>query len=440
MKPLWIGLLLLGLPTAAGTRVLPEGVEEVLLAPRGDAGYRDEEAVVDDLAALGDEAIPMLFLCITGEVFESLPAEIVGNGKAFAVPPDRVIPVCQAALARYPARSVLGHMTLRVRQGKDEAVWAATARLLGDLGSAHGVDLWLELADGLLQPETSDAVLGRPMQGALRSMLERDAATVAQLERRLADMDYLRLNLVVQSLVRARRGDAAPLLIGLTRTDQDHLAQWLEALGSVAGDRPWEVPGGVETVRDTLSRHLQRGSAEVRRTAVLATAGVLDAGLASTLVPLVDGGDPEVAAAARWSLARAAGADHGADPQAWSQWVAAEARWMEFELEEVLARVASDDPVDRIQALRELPAHRLARLRIGAALGELLPGLPPEAFRMAVEVLRGLDARTATPALVGALSSADPRGRAAITAALRDFTSLELPPEREPWDQALRRR
>jgi len=432
------GLLLLPLLAAEGglERDPKSEVARILLTTASQAR---EEEVVQALTRLGDGAVPALIICATGEAFEVIPEEALGDGRALAVRPDRFGQAAEAALAGMRPAAVVSGLTKHLSTDRSLASRAAAARVLSQLGATEGLDLALLILKGTTHEELAAPYVRQPLRDALSAPLRKRREALGELEPALADLDSPRLAVVVEALAAGERGDADQLLIGLLGTDPELTTTLLEALGQVVGKRPFETRGDLE---GTVVRLLQDESPARRAAAARAAGEAGLSGIAWALVERLADDSVEVRSASRGALRRIAGIDHGFDAGAWSFLIERERRFVEAGgLETLLAEVASDDLATASSALREVSAHPLLRADFGARIGGALCSLPPETARGTAQVLSNLGARTAIPGLVELVSCAKDEGtRQAAHAALAALSQVEPVPEPADWRSWLTRR
>jgi HEAT repeat protein len=412
-------------------------VVKLMLQPAGKMG---EQEIVRALGKLGQDAVPILLSCASGDASEFLTPALIGDGRGFAVRPDRIALVAEEALGTMPCTPVLAALSARLQADDSLESRATAARILGHLGATEGLDLAFVLLRGASNAELRAPYVREPMRSAFAAPLRAQAGALARLETRLRDLDTARLLVVLEALEASGRGDAARLLAELARSTPAVAPEALGALGSVAAERPFEAAAVVD-LDGVLAPALVDKRADVRAAAAQAAGRAQVADVAWALIDRLDDAAPEVRAAARTALRRMAGVDHGYDMGAWSLLAEAERRWREGEgMELALAEVAGEDLSQAARALRGLAAHGLSRGAIGAALGALLPQLPTATARTAAATLTNLDTRAAVPGLVALCDKArDAETLAAAHAALAKLTGRDLPADPDAWQAWLER-
>jgi HEAT repeat protein len=410
-------------------------VARVLLKPG-----RGEPEVARALAGLGPDAVPILLLCATGEVYGALPDGALGESQVLAVDPDRIPAVAVEALGAMERGVVLDALALYLEGNDTLAARTGAARVLAELATADGLDLAFALLRDASDAELRAPYVRGPLRDALAAPLAAQDHALARIDRGLGELDHARLLVVVEALEAAERGDAAGLLAVLLRSDAALAPELLGALGGIAERRPFEVAQELD-LQTLLAPFLASERAEVRAAAARA-AGRAQAGeVAWALAERLGDDSPEVRAAARSALRSMAGVDHGYDVDAWSLAIEVERRWRDGGgLEQALTEVAGEDLSQAATALRHLAGHGLSRRAIGAEVGELLPQLPDVTARTAAATLASMGTRSAVPGLVELLGrTADAQVRSATHAALTHLTDAELPAEAAAWRSWLER-
>lgn len=384
----------------------------LLLAPAAAAGSRFEEA--------------------GGRPANDLGAVVRAATGAPGDPRERA----REELGAWPARDVVAALERRLDEepGPSLELRLAAVEVLGELGSAHGLALLLEQAEGAGPLALRSPAVRRRVVASLAQLLARDPLACAELPAPSDDggsgADRALEGVVVEALGASGRPEAVPLLLARLGGPRERDERAVEAAVGIAGELPWCVDA---TTRGALRDLLLHERWAVRRAAAVHLGRAHDAAAFDDLVDALGDAEPAVRAAAREGLAALTGTRTPADAEAWWRWHEMQAAWWSASGPRIGEQLASERPGDVVDAVRELGAHALFRDAGVAPLERALAAADPDVALGAARALGLLGSRLAVPALVDALERPDPALREAAGRSLVALTGRRLPAEAAAW-------
>lgn len=408
-----------------------ERLEELrgVLMRRAASEQRTPAELAVRLAALGPEAIPVLYEQVTGTGLEAL---IGGEWQpsAWHCRPEEIPGLCAAALERAPAAAVREHIA-RVLDGEPTfQERLVVLRILGAQGSAAGLALVLRDAAALGELELGRPSVRTTLRAALRAILTGDPAAWVLLEKRIDELEPATCEVLVEAIGEsglARGMDVLARLLTRGRVATGHVA---EAMAELEHARPWDLSG--RTLAHCSDWLTSRDPRECARAARLA--GRLHALEAvPALIELASHADGVVRRCATGALREIAGLPLELDPAGWAAWFEREHDWKDRRWEPLLGTLVAADPGAANEAMRELARHPLYRHESARVLAESLGRLARGVALAACAELERLGSRWALPGLVTGLQLRQPHVRAAAWRALCTLTGEKHELASEPW-------
>jgi HEAT repeat protein len=311
----------------------------------------------------------------------------------------------------------------------------AAVRTLAGVADDRALPLILDLAASIDAPLLASTSIRASVVGAIASHLaRRGELTSFSLVLREAEPEVLPL--IASAVARSGYEGYMPFLARLLGSSPEADEAVLEAIVAGATARP-DVDGPGDVTLAAVRGYLESPVAGLRRTAAQAVACLHDSGAIPTLAGLLADGDARVVTSASAALRSLAGADHGADPERWREWYAAELLWWRDEAQAVTGRLTGDDPADAHKALGELLRHRLWRHELADAIGPLVRRSDHPIGGDACTALGQLGSRRAIPYLLDGVLADDPDRRAKAIDALRVLTGLDHGDDHLAWLDAL---
>jgi HEAT repeat protein len=403
-------------------------VRAVLRRSEGATAARDD-VLVRRLVALGSDAAPTLFSLATGAGIEAL----MGDGdddEAWMCPPDHVSGLALAALADLPAVPVREFLRSQCRAQPSPEVRLVALEVLGRQASAEGLDLCFELLEASGDELENRSLLAAGSE-ALLSMVRKDSAAAAALERLVGGASVTTQRLVCEALAQCNRPAAVRILAKLFGRDPELDLAVLEALTRIGERFPWRVGDDVAT---RLRPALGRGTPALRAGVARALGRIGDVSSIGALVGQLSDADPSIQRAAQWALHEISGETRTRTPEEWQRWFQAESSWWKEQGPGWLEAIDPDEPARLSEAMRELVHHPLARESTVDALAEAMSGLDPAAKLVATGALARLGSRRAVPALIECLYDPSAELRTSAWQALRSLTGEDLPAEPQLWE------
>lgn len=395
---------------------------------------RVHEELVDEVVALGADAVPALFAYLSGTMEgpepEYTPAPEIPEELAVSLPdaPREDIVVIDA-LKRHPRARVVPVVTSAMLHASVD-VKLVGMRVLGEIGDAQAVESWLDVMSDVPEIHLQRAYVQAPSEGALSRVLERDHAAFNVLAGRIKNVPPRLVPAVVRAVGGSSCARGIDVLLGLLGRDEALDLIVLAQVSRLGEDT-------VGTLRDEqmnwLRPFLTDDDWRVRREAVAALGRLHDYSSYAQIVTLLDDEQRLIGQTAAWSLRRMSGQDFGDDSTAWRGWFETELSWFQTEGARWTQGLEDEDSTRVVDATRELLEHPLFKHDVAQAL---VPLLSHEEIAVATSVATALGqigSRTAIPALVGALSAEDEGLRTAAWTALVALTGRELPLDPAAW-------
>ena len=393
--------------------------EEVraVLARAASAERVDTEAVGEELAALGDEALPSLLLHL----------EQLGDAEEAA----RVAPCLVSALERLQPASVAAAIAQRL--SADRATrQAGMLRALGRADAERALPWITEVAmGGVEDPE--------PLDDSVRSALERVLVDA------LTDAPQL-LQRVGASAARLP-DDLAWTYVGAVGGAE--LPGSLEVLGETLAERPRFVTVVVPHVRrlarryptlvsDALRDRIRwrfedGGTAPERTELVLALGAVRDWDSVGALVDMLRADDPSLRRAAHSALEGMTGLGLSDRFEDAASWLSQEERWFDGDLDRLVTDLHEGNLGAITAALSEISSHRYRGGDLAMEVGALLHSESLLVRQRACHALGALGAPEAIEPLIERLGDDDDGVRAAALVALGTLTDQDLGEDAEAW-------
>lgn len=407
------------------------GVRAVLEKPYA-SDSRSQDEVIDELASLGQGALPAMFRLYCGEGWE----EFFGDEEEIDVdelwcPPDRIHDLLLPALGRMPARHVVEHLRTAAAAEAPHETRLAAVRVLGELGSVEALEPLLRLGEDFGPLGLRYRSVQKPMEEALTAVFDGDPTRSArELAGRVGEASDGVLSLVVTALGRAARPELLTVFGTLVRGEGEVGLHALEVLADFVGRAPWRFD---DAPADLARGFLVHEDWRYRRAAAFTLAQIGDAESFPRLILLLDDGSQPVASAAAWALRTLSGVEHPESSTAWLDWYSEQTIWWHEHEDELYDGLHSRDPRSVGEALRAFYEHPLFRDAAARELVKLLDSSDETVVLTALSGLRDLRSQRVVPELVWLVESRNDRVRAAALETLGRLTGAELPPSRDAW-------
>lgn len=429
-------LLLLGVSTAASPRGAgssadgePYGELRAVLRRRSATDGRGGEQLVHDLVALGPGAIPELYALAVGRDLEVL----VGaswEGAAWCCGPEEIPGLCARALGAAPSAAVLVQLARALEAGPALPERLTLLRLLGEQGSADGLELLVRMASELGALELSSPRGRAALLDASLAILRGDVRSFALLEHYLDAFEPSMRAVLVDAIGAAGRRRGMPVLERMLAEEPELEAEILTAMGELEDAHPWELTGRTMT---HAARRLHAQDAAERALAARLVGAVHGLEAIPELIQLLNDDDAIVRRCAESSLQRIASVPLGSEAASWEAWLQREEGWREANWTRLSDALVAARPGPANEALRELTRHPLFRHEAALLIAESLVQQQRAVAVAACSELERLGSRWALPGLVKALENGQPQVRAAAWHALRHLTGEDLELSLELW-------
>lgn len=372
-----------------------------------------------ELAALPSAVELHLACSVTGRFPDGSQAELSAEHEA----------LLEHAVAGLPRDELVALVEQALEQGREVDWHLAALELLARRGAARDLRLMVRLHDG--------GHLGPDAHGefgdAAELLFEREPDALDALEDLAVVGDRSAIELM--GVVARTRGAAGLDWLSAQLADDDLADAALGALGRIAPDVP--LDRAPETA-DHLRPYLEAESAQRRRLAMRALAGLQDERSIPRLVALLASEAAGESRAAARALVELTGRDLPGDAATWNGWLAQELEWWGARSELALEALWSEDPGVAVAAVSEIAARGLLRDRLSRELARALREHPlPEVRERACRGLAQLHSRAACPELLVGLEGADGEVQQLAWRALQSVTGLAHPPESRAWREAL---
>ena len=319
--------------------------------------------------------------------------------------------------------------------GAPEAV-ATALLLLGAIGDAAELEHVVALvapAGGGAGADLDPALLA-PFRQSVADLLRRDPRAVHEIPRYFAAEHRSLWAPLCQAVGLSRNPRGLDPLARLLGQDRELDALLLPQIGRLAEEA---APGSAWHVGFAVRGFLLDSRSGMRREAALTLGKLEDADSTGELIGLLEDENDGVQKSALWALRAIAGQDLGQDPRRWRDWYLQELDWWREDYQEIADTLRHGAPEEIGPAISELCLRRLFRHPMAADLAELLGHERPEIRVRACVALRELSSLAAARELVGVLDDEHAEVRQAALEALAAASGLDLPPEPEPWIEAL---
>jgi hypothetical protein len=337
-------------------------------------------------------------------------------------------------LRRTPWDHVRGVLHASAAPGDAPEAVAASLVLLGALGDAAELEHVVALVSPAVDGTALDPELLAPFREAVAGLLRRDPRTVFELPRYFGAAHRAFWAPLSQAAGLSGNARALDPLARLLNQDPELDALLLTQIGLLADEA---VPGTAWHVGLGVRGFLLDFRPGMRREAALTLGKLEDADSAGELIGLLEDENDGVRKSALWALRAIAGQDLGEDQRRWRDWYLQELDWWREDYQEIADTLRHGAPEEIGPAISELCLRRLFRHPMAADLAELLGHERPEIRVRACVALRELSSLAAARELVRALDDEHAEVRQAALEALAAASGLDLPPEPEPWIEAL---
>ncbi|MDZ4774783.1 MAG: HEAT repeat domain-containing protein [Planctomycetota bacterium] len=388
------------------------------------------EDVAAELAGFGPSAIQAYFAILAGTV-DGPTAEGASRPSPDAIDPNAVL---FAALGRMNPREVAAHVAAAASGEASIDVRLVAMRVLECVGANGGFDAWAQILDGVLPEQFSRAYVQGPCERALAAVVSRDGSSISGLKTRLQKLAPALQPLVLRALAASRRPQAVGVLTAFLGQSHDLDLVVLSCVGRLVEEALGDLP---EEDLTWIRPFAEDTDWRVRREAMLVLGRVSDWRSHAVITRALADEQRLVQQAAHWALARMTRADFAFDAGAWSTWFEHEIVWYELNGPRFERAIASQDPADVLEGVRELAGHTLFRHDAARTIATLLASPQSDLVAQVCLVLHNLRSPAACPALLAALESVDASIREAARATLAVITGLELAPDPVAWKRAL---
>ena len=399
-----------------------------ILATRLELGAEADADAREAIRGLGPRAIPAMLRLLSGESGEDEDA------------PDLHRPECTAivydALESWPQNKVVNAVGLYGNGDVPLTQKLVAIRVLGVVGRGRALGALLGLISQIEPMHLSRPYIGRTLEGALASVLERDTTALSRLDKRMDKLQPSMLAVIARVLGADGRRRSIDMLATLLERDaklDDVVLHEFATMTSLCG------MGASEGSRRIVRRHLSHDDSRVRRTTILALGRLHDVESCVDFIALLEDEDRRIADAALWSLREMTGLRYDKEPSEWTGWLGEQRAWLTTEAPELAQRVLEPDPGIALAATRGLASQRLYREESAAYLGPASRH-PDQNTAMAICSALG---RLATPAALEPLTEAldDPRAgvRRAAHRSLQEITGETLAEDMRVWQALIAR-
>lgn len=410
------------------------------LVNQATSGELEPSLVQDELFESGPACVPVLFAILMGEVRDeralSTPDPDAPPSRTHSAP--RVEDLVYEALSRQPGDEVVAHLRAVITPEAPAEARVLAARVLSGAVDSHAFEAMIEVAAGLDPFQLQRPYLRGPFSDALARLLGRDPSQFADVEDVLEDQHDAVVLLVVESLPEERVNAGLPVVLAMFGRNESLDLAAMEKLAELAASprATGEVWSSLECLR-MVRRQLESKSWKMRRQAAVAAARLHDLESLDRLIKMLEDEHRSVQRTALWSLHEMTGQRFGVEPRAWKDWLDSERAWFEGPRTDVEWNILSGLDADVIEGIRDLLQHPLYRDSAADLLGPLLVEAPPGVFAAAQTALVQLDSPRGVAYLVPCLELEDDAVRTSSWRALRSLTALDLPAEREVWEDEL---
>lgn len=347
------------------------------------------------------------------------------------------------ALAAQPADLVRRMVTDRAASATETRTRVALIKVLGCMGSRLDVPLLFRIASAVEIGPAVETAEGEPaelpvaaevLEHAFSAILGRDPRAFSGLEGRLRAADPRLFLHLVRGIGASRRSEGILVLGSMLGESDATDAAVLEEIARLARvNQPPFDPYAIERVRS----YFDSQDPEIRRAAVEAAGWLADDESASRLIEMLETDTRIVRGSALEALRTLSGYSYPADPERWRAWLRTEQEWWDDRADGVFGGLDSRDLSIVVASLGEICSKRFRRQDLAERLVPLLLDGDPVVRKLACQALVQLGTLAALPALIDRLDDAEPSVRDAAWGGLKLITKLDLPPEPEPWRQAL---
>jgi hypothetical protein len=385
------------------------------MSPPAAAKAPEPDEVVARVIALGPQVLPQLIGVVCGDV--ELPAAAAGAPDAEIAPLvlEQRERIARDAIAQFGAEQQLAAIVAHAT-GADVHERLTLIQLLGPVDHPDALPAILDVAGAIEPIDLQRSYVREPIETALVAQLAKRHGSSRKLIAQLEGRDPALLALLGRACVGVASLASGELVTALFGRSRAVDAELFDALAHVAPQTRFALP---DEGLDVLRRQLDEPEVEIRRAATIALGALRDDGAVKELIALLSADDPRISGAARWSLRSIAGADRGANAEAWEEWLADQTAWHEERAPELIALLESEktnDVVDGLSGLIERPCFRRETV---AAIEPLLARQEPAVFRAAVSALESIGSARAAAALENSLSRCEAQRRAYVAAALK---------------------
>lgn len=274
--------------------------------------------------------------------------------------------------------------------------------------------------------------VGGPFERALMRMLRANTDTFGRLQ---------------NHALRLTEGQVARALSAVAAVDDpralhfvDDLLRWDDAYERQAAGVIASLGRSLDDdLNDSLARFmvdlLERGEPQLVRPASQALETLrCELALEPLVAALEDEEEPHARAAIVRALRATADASLPPEPKVWRLWLRDARAWQAGVAPAQVARLTHHDPVQVIDATRELTRYHVGRRAHAAELMELLDATDDAVRAAACSALAQLDVPGAVPALIEALENGAPgESLVNVEAAIVRLTGWPLQPDAEAW-------
>jgi hypothetical protein len=380
----------------------------------------DLDPVARELASLGPDALPMLFLAYREGLFDF-----------------RKVYRREALLRSFrhvPPSELDAFIRAQVLGDAPPGMKIAGINVLGAAGRETSMGLLLEIvgelrADVATLPSTPGCVCK-----ALTGILRGGTGGFKTIESRWDRLPLWIRWAAVDAAEKVGDGAALRFLVRLAGRDPATEATILERVARM----PVSGFGTLDTTETVgIAAALGREDPETRRAAALVVGRLHLHDAFEDLLELLEDEVDHVRAAALRSVRQMTGARFGADKKRWLTWLWREKEWLAFEWRGQIRAVYAERAKESLVVLDGIARRRLYREYL---IREILPILEDKVptFRVAgCAVLGRLGSPAAIPALIETLEDKDEQVRSAAAAALAAVTGLPSDQDPATWKKAL---
>jgi HEAT repeat protein len=385
-----------------------------LLRRRG--ANRDE--LIAAFIALGPDAIEPAIDALRDE---SVPSSA---GETPAPLPRETLDAVREALFHLDRATVVASLRMRTARSAESGDRRVVLELLGGLGSAQDLELFVDTATPPSVGTGFDSRVAAVAQRSLEQLFQREPAAIELAAKRLSASHEDVAPLIARAIV-ASGSPASFDLLALSVGQRPGLD--LIVIPCIPAAQGRATSPQRNRVLESVRNDLASSNPMLARAAAMACGEFADPLAAPSLCRLLGDSDAELASAAHVSLKRLSGLGLAAQPARWQQWLAAEEAWFQAEAGLALEQLESSSEQEVLQALQSLVLHPLYRENLAASVAAVARRGAPGVRKLACTVL----GRWRSPSSIPVLRELVRDRRADVAAAARDaLAAIESRPAR----------